>query len=316
MPGPSGRNVIVAGNTSDDAGVVRLNDDVALILTTDYFTPIVDDPFTFGRIAAANSLSDVYAMGGTPFSALNIVGFPEKVLPPWVLTEILKGGAAVAAEAGIDIVGGHTLKSEEPIYGLAVTGTVHPDRVISNAGAKPGDKLILTKPIGTGLVTTAFKSGKDSEGAIGRTIEMMTALNRGACEAMVAVDAHAATDITGFGLLGHLMNVVDASGVSAELHWRMVPLLPGAMIYLDSGCICGGSKTNWLDLKENVRLEATEEKIGILLCDAQTSGGLLVSVAPDREEELHDGLRRRGISDAATIGSIVERGESPIVVKV
>ncbi len=306
LPGPSGRNVLVAGNTSDDAGVIRLTDDLALILTTDFFTPIVDDPFTFGRIAAANSLSDIYAMGGTPLSALNIVGFPEKTLPGSVLTEILKGGAQVAAEAGIDIVGGHTIKSEEPIYGLAVTGTVHPDRVISNAGARPGDRLVLTKPIGTGLVTTAFKNGKDSESAIGVTIETMASLNRAACEAMVAVDAAAATDITGFGLLGHLLNVLEASDVSAEVEWEKVPLLPGSMKYLDAGCICGGSRTNWNDLKVDVHLDGTDEKIGILLSDAQTSGGLLVAVPADREEELHRELAQRGVEGAATIGTILK----------
>ncbi len=304
LPGPSGRNVIVAGNTSDDAGVVRLSDDVALILTTDFFTPIVDDPFTFGRIAAANSLSDVYAMGGTPFSALNIVGFPEKTLPGEVLARILKGGAAVAAEAGIDIVGGHTLKSEEPIYGLAVTGTVHPDRVLGNALAAAGDRLVLTKPIGSGLVTTAFKQGKDSEGAIDEAIETMAALNRGACEAMIASGARAATDVTGFGLLGHLMNLLEASGVSAEIDWKKVPLLKGAMKYLDDGCICGGSRTNWNDLKGSVDSTGTEEKIGILLSDAQTSGGLLVAIPPEQEEAFHEELRRRGVRRAATIGTV------------
>ncbi len=284
--------------------MVRLTEDIALILTTDFFTPIVDDPFDFGRIAASNSLSDVYAMGGEPLSALNIVGFPEKTLPRWVLKEILRGGQSVAAEAGIDIVGGHTLKSDEPIYGLAVTGTIHPDRVMTNGGAKPGDCLVLTKPLGSGLVTTAYKGGNDTHSSIGEAIEIMIELNRAACEAMMETGANASTDVTGFGLLGHLVNMLEASHVGAEIDMATLPLITGAADYLEAGYVCGGSMTNWKQLQENVAPDNRSEKAGILLSDAQTSGGLLIAVSEEREETLHQELAKRGVSRAATIGRI------------
>lgn len=306
------RNVLVGSATSDDAGVIRLSDDVALILTTDFFTPMVDDPFDFGRIAAANALSDVYAMGGTPFSALNITGFPPKGVESWVLTEILKGGHAVAKEAGIEIVGGHTVKTDEPLYGLSVVGTVHPDRIVTNAGARPGDRLVITKPIGNALITTAHKKGKDRIGAMEISTGWMTTLNRAACEAMVETEVKAATDITGFGLLGHMLELLDASGCGAVIHANDVPLLPGALEYAAEGFVCGGSAANRKGVEESVEYAAeVDETIRIILNDAQTSGGLLIAVRPEREEELLAGLKKKNVP-GSVIGDVVVRGEKPV----
>src|SRR5689334_10727916 len=201
LPAVTDPRVLIGSNTADDAAVIALDDERALVFTTDFFTPIVDDPYDFGSVAAANALSDVYAMGGRPLSALNLVGFPDQTLAPEILREILRGGIEKVKEAGIDVVGGHTIKTDEPIYGLAVVGEVHPDRVVSNAGARVGDALVLTKPLGLGIVATANKNDQDSEGAMPEAVRLMTTLNRGACEAMLAVGVHAATDVTGFGLL-------------------------------------------------------------------------------------------------------------------
>jgi selenide, water dikinase len=279
---------------------------VALITTTDFFTPIVDDPFDFGRVAATNALSDVYAMGGTPLTALNLVGFPEEGLDPHILGDILRGGAAAAAEAGIDIVGGHTIRTDEPIYGLAVTGRVHPDRVISNAGARPGDLLVLTKPIGVGLVTTAAKRDEDALGAIDEAIGLMTTLNAGAARAMVAVGVHAATDVTGFGLLGHLRNILAASAVSAEIWFDRVPVLPAALDYVGRDLAPGGTHANWRFLRDWAIYDPDLSKgQQLLLADAQTSGGLLIAVAPERAEALVETLEREGTPVAAVIGRVV-----------
>lgn len=279
--------VLVGSITSDDAAVYRLGPDSALVFTTDFFTPIVDDPYAFGAVAAANALSDIYAMGGRPLTALNIVGFPDHDVDPSVLADILRGGAEKAREAGIDIVGGHTIKTDEPIYGLAVTGLVHPDRVVSNAGARPGDVLVLTKPIGVGIITTAAKQDLDAMGAIDEAITVMTTLNRVACEAMCAVGVHAATDVTGFGLLGHLRNVLAASGVSATAWSSQVPVLPAAVTYAEQGIVPGGTHANWRFLQDWVEYGPGVDRVRqLLLCDAQTSGGLLIAVAPDRVEQL------------------------------
>src|SRR5262245_37768810 len=217
LPKVTDPNVLVGSATADDAAIYRLDDERALVLTTDFFTPIVDDPYDFGAIAAPNALSDVYAMGGKPLTALNIVGFPDADIDVAVLGEILRGGAEKAKEAGIDIVGGHTIKTDEPIYGLSVTGVVHPKCVVSNAGGRAGDVLVLTKPLGLGIVTTAAKQERDTKLAIKEAIRLMSTLNRAAAEAMAKVDAHACTDITGFGLLGHLRNVARASGCAATV---------------------------------------------------------------------------------------------------
>jgi len=320
LPAITDPAVLVGSATADDAAVYRLDDTRALVLTTDFFTPIVDDPYDFGAIAAANALSDVYAMGGWPLTALNLVGFPAE-LDVEVLGEILRGGAEKAREAGIDLVGGHTIKSEEPIYGLAVTGMVHPERIVSNAGGRPGDRLVLTKPIGTGIITTAAKNDQDERGAIAEAIVVMSTLNRAAAEAMTAVgvnDAgvHAATDITGFGLLGHLRNIVRASGCGAVIERARVPVLAAAEVYVQQGIAPGGTHANRRFLAETVDFgEALGEADQLLLCDAQTSGGLLIAVAAARVEALLDALRERGTLVATEVGRLVDAPLGRIAVR-
>jgi selenide,water dikinase len=275
------------------------------VLTTDFFTPIVDEPYDFGAIAATNALSDVYAMGGTPLTALNIVGFPESDLDVSVLGEILRGGAEKAREAGIDIVGGHTIKTDEPIYGLSVTGMVHPARVASNAGGKPGDVLVLTKPLGVGIVTTAAKQDHDTAGAIREAIRLMSTLNRAAAEAMATVGAHACTDITGFGLLGHLRNVALASGCSATVRLGAVPVIEAAWTYVREGVAPGGTHANWRFLNEWVQYDAgIGKEAQLVLCDAQTSGGLLIALEAAKADALCAELRARGAPCAAVVGTL------------
>jgi selenide,water dikinase len=305
LPKITDPNVLIGSATADDAAVVRLSDDVALVLTTDFFTPIVDDPYDFGRIAAANALSDVYAMGGKPVAALNLVGFPDATLDASVLGDILRGGADKAKEAGIDVVGGHTIKADEPIYGMAVTGTVHPARVTSNAGGKPGDALVLTKPLGVGIISTAAKQDVDTLGAIGAAIELMATLNRAACEAMLEVGVHAATDVTGFGLLGHLRNLTRASGCSATVWMDTVPLLPAAVTYASQGIVPGGTHANRRFLVESVTFEPGVDEVSqLLLCDAQTSGGMLIAVSPERTQALLAALTARGTPCAQVVGQL------------
>jgi selenide,water dikinase len=307
LPPVTDPRVLVGSATADDAAVYRLDAERALVLTTDFFTPIVDDPREFGAISAANALSDIYAMGATPLTALAIVGFPDDRLEPDVLAEILRGGAEKAKEAGIDVVGGHTIKSDEPIYGLAVTGMVHPDRVVTNAGARPGDALVLTKPIGIGIVTTAAKNDEDSENAVAEAIRWMTTLNRAASGAMVEVGVHAATDVTGFGLLGHLRNMLVASGVAASVDLGAVPVLPAARVYAARGVAPGGTRANHRFMAAHTDYDAgitLEEQL--LLCDAQTSGGLLMAVPEPRVPLLLETLVRTGVSSAAVIGRVEE----------
>ena len=305
LPPITDPNVLVGSSTADDAAIYKLSDDLALVLTTDFFTPIVDDPFDFGAVAAANAMSDVYAMGGKPLTALSIVGFPDTLLKPEVLAEILRGAIAKAAEAGIAIVGGHTIKSEEPIFGLAVVGTVAPDRVLSNDKAKPGDILILTKPLGLGIITTAAKNGEDKLGAITEAIQVMSTLNRAAGEVIASQGANALTDVTGFGLLGHLRNIVAASNVSARIYLDRVPVLSAAWEYVRAGVSPGGTHANhrfladWVTYANDVSKEDQ-----LVLCDAQTSGGLLVSIAPDQAESLLSSLRANGVQHATMIGTI------------
>ena len=301
-------NVLIGSSTADDAAVYKLDSERALVLTTDFFTPIVDDPYDFGRVAAANALSDVYAMGGRPIAGLNLVGFPdhdsENGLGASVLGDILRGGADKAREAGIDLVGGHTIKSDEPIYGLAVTGMVHPDRVVSNAGAKPGDMLVLTKPIGLGIITTAAKQDVDELGAITQAIEIMTTLNKSACEAMLEVGVHACTDVTGFGLLGHLRNMMKASGTTATVWLARVPMIAAAERYVNAGIAPGGTRANWRFLAEWVDWGGINEPSQLLLSDAQTSGGLLIAVGADRVDALVAALRARETLAAAVVGIV------------
>jgi selenide, water dikinase len=284
LPVPDDANLLVGAGTADDAGVYRLTDELALVQTVDFFTPIVDDPFDFGRIAAANALSDVYAMGGRPVTALNLVAFPLESLGRDVLAEILRGGAAGAAEAGVAIVGGHSIDDPEPKYGLAVTGVVHPDRLLRNSTARPGDVIRLTKPVGGGVVSTAAKRGAAPAELLVRTVEVMTTLNREWAELAVAAGASAMTDVTGYGLLGHLCEMAAASGVEIELSAGVVPAIEGVaeLLQADDPPVSGGTRRNREWVEPQVRWDgAVPEWQRWLLCDAMTSGGLLVAAPPD-----------------------------------
>lgn len=315
LPAIADPKVLVGSATADDAAIYQLTDDMALVLTTDFFTPIVDRPYDFGAVAAANALSDVYAMGGKPLTALSLVGFPDAKLPVEVLADILRGAATKTAEAGIAIVGGHTIKSEEPIFGLAVVGTVHPKRVLTNAGARPGDALILTKPLGLGVITTAAKNNEDRLGAIGEAIVLMTTLNRTAAEVLTGLEVHALTDVTGFGLLGHLRNITAASGVTAHVRMNAVPILAAAREYVQAGIVPGGTHANWKFLADWVTYDASITKEQqLLLCDAQTSGGLLACVPEKAVSQAIVALRQAGVSAATIVGRIDAAGKGTIAV--
>jgi len=306
LPPIDDRNVLVGTATSDDAGVYRLSPDLALVQTVDFFTPIVDDPATFGRIAAANSLSDIYAMGAKPLYAVAVAGFPESGLDLSVLHAILRGGVDKAREAGISVIGGHTVKDPEPKYGLSVTGTVHPDRIVRNSTAAAGDMLVLTKPLGTGILTTARRRDAIGDADLAEAIATMQTLNRAASEAMVAVGASAATDVTGFGLIGHLNEMVAGDKLGARVDAAAVPLLDMAVELAERDCAPGGTKTN-LELAERneVRFSKTIPKaLRLVLCDAQTSGGLLIAVSEDKTERLLDALAAAGVDRAAVIGAV------------
>jgi selenide,water dikinase len=289
----------------DDAAVYRLAADLALVQTVDYITPLVDDPYTFGQIAAANSLSDVYAMGGKPLLALNVVAFPTADLPMDVLTEILRGGIDKAQEAGARIVGGHSIDDREPKYGLAVTGLVHPDRILRKSTARVGDHLILTKPLGTGIVSTAIKRELASADLIARAVAVMTMLNRNAALTAIEVGAHACTDVTGFGLLGHLHEVTSGSQVGAEISFPRVPLLHEVVDLAAQDIVPGGTKRNLAFAQEFVDFDTAIDPVQrLLLADAQTSGGLLVAVAPERTDAFLRALHTSGVPMFADIGVI------------
>jgi selenide,water dikinase len=291
----------------DDAAVIRLTPDRALVLTTDFFTPIVDDAYAFGRIAAANALSDVYAMGGRPRWCLNLVGWPRDALPFETLGEVLRGGADTAARAGAVIVGGHSIDDPEPKYGLVVVGEVHPDRMTTNAAARAGDRLVLTKPIGTGVITTALKKGAAPADAVRAATEAMTTLNDGAAAAAAAVGVRAATDVTGFGLLGHLAQMLTASGVAAEIWAAAVPRLPGARRLAEEGHVPGGTRRNLAAAEGTTEWTgALDEVERVLLADAQTSGGLLLAVRPDALPPLLSALQSHHVAAAAVIGTVTE----------
>lgn len=299
-------NALVDASAGDDAAVYRLDGDRALVVTTDFFTPIVDDPFDFGRIAAANALSDIYAMGGRPLFALNLVGFPRKLLGEGLLEEIVRGGGEACRDAGIPVLGGHSIDDPEPKYGLVAVGEVQPDRMLTNDGARPGDALVLTKPIGTGVVTTALKAGGASDETVARAVEVMTTLNAGAAQAMMAHDVHAATDVTGYGLLGHLRTLLRSSGAAATVRSADVPLLPGAAELAAAGHVPGGTERNLEDLGDDVAWpEGTEGSTRILLADAQTSGGLLVALPAEEVEGFVEDLKGAAPA-AASIGAVVE----------
>jgi len=309
------RNVLVSSRTFDDAGVYRLDRHRALVQTVDFFTPIVDDPFSYGQIAAANSLSDIFAMGGRPLTALNIVGFPADLVRPRVISSILRGGFAKAAEVGCVIIGGHSIRNPEPIYGLAVTGLVDVRRVTSNSNARPGDSLVLTKPLGTGIATTAMKRGMGSRALEKKTVALMSQINTVGAELAESGLVRAATDVTGYGLIGHLISLCRASGVSAEIHPAAVPMISeeiGELIEL--GCIPQGSRENLHTATVVVDWAGTNDTRKILLTDAQTSGGLLLCV---REVHLADVLmilRKACTPVAALIGKIVKpRQRRPLI---
>ncbi|MFD1704675.1 selenide, water dikinase SelD [Methylopila henanensis] len=310
MPVPAAcADLLVGTETSDDAAVYRLNDDQAIIATTDFFTPIVDDPFQFGRIAATNALSDVYAMGGTPLFALAIVGMPISTIPVETAQDILAGGAETCGRAGIPIVGGHSIDSPEPIYGLVAIGLTRPDRVLTNASAKPGDALVLTKGLGVGIFSAAMKKGELGDAAYRAMIASTTTLNR-VGPALAALDGvHAMTDVTGFGLLGHLLEMCRGSGVSAEIDEAAVPLLEGALALAEAGYVTGASGRNWTSYGDAVRWpEDRPLWRRALMCDPQTSGGLLVAVAPDAVERVLETCRAAGFAAASVVGRV---GEGP-----
>ena len=306
-------DLLVGAETGDDAAVYRINDETALIVTVDFFPPITDDPYEYGAIAAANSLSDVYAMGGKPLIALNVVGFPAS-LDMAILGRILQGGYAKAAEAECLIVGGHTVDDPEPKYGLSVIGIVEPGKQVSNAAAKPGDVLILSKPIGTGIITTAGKQGVADPDVMARAVETMAALNRPAAEAMMKVGVNSATDITGFGLLGHLKSMVRGSGVAAEITLAGVPVLPGVRQLLANGIAPGGTHRNVSSVADVVTWgDGLTEEDQLLLCDAQTSGGLLISVPAEKQQDLIDALRAEGAQSSAVVGRITHGPSGTII---
>jgi selenide,water dikinase len=304
----------VATSTSDDAGVYRLAPDLALVQTVDVFTPIVDDPYWFGAIAAANAMSDVYAMGGVPRLALNIAGFPRATLSLDLLGEILRGGADKCAEAGVTVIGGHTLDDPEPKFGLAVTGFIHPDRIVTNATARPGDRLVLTKPLGMGVITTGIKQERTSRATIEEAIRVMAALNRPAAEAMIDAGVSAATDITGFGLLGHLHEMTRAAGVRATIRLSQVPILEEAWGLARQGVVPGGTQRNRAALGGAVTWDGIDEEAQILLCDAQTSGGLLIAVPESRLARLLRSLRTGNVPVIAVVGGVDGPGNGEITV--
>ena len=308
--------MLVDAATSDDAAVYQLDASRALVATADFFTPIVDDAYDFGRIAAANALSDVYAMGASPLFALNLVGFPRDRLGDGLLEEILRGGGEVARQAGIAIVGGHSIDDAEPKYGLCAIGLVDPGRMLRNSTARAGDVLVLTKPLGTGVIATAIKRGAADEEVIAGAVRSMTTLNRVASEAAVAAGAHAVTDVTGYGLIGHLGEMTFHSGVAARLRASAVPLLDGAAALAEAGFVPGGTQRNRADNDARVSWqEEITETQRVLLCDAQTSGGLLIAVPAARLDTLLEALG--GSADGgAVIGAVVEGAAGAITVEV
>lgn len=312
MPKFEDDNLLVGIETSDDAAIYKITDDIAMIQTVDFFTPIVDDPYMFGQIAAANSLSDVYAMGGEPKVALNIVGFPN-CLDPMILGDILAGGAAKVKEAGAVLVGGHSVQDDEPKYGLCVSGFVHPDKIFKNYGCKPGDVLILTKQIGSGIVNTAIKAQMASDEAIAEAITVMSSLNKKGKEVVENYPVTACTDITGFGLLGHCAEMASASEVTFELNVEEIAYMQDAVSYAKMGLVPAGAYKNRQHTGKLVDFSRVEEHYIDLLYDPQTSGGLLVSVAPECVESMMEDFENKGMdTKVSIIGRVVEKGDKLI----
>jgi selenium donor protein len=316
LPPVQHADVLVGTDKADDAAVYRIDDKTAVVQTVDFFTPIVDDPFQFGAIAAVNSLSDIYAMGAKPLFALNIVGFPSNRLPVRVLEQILQGAQSVARKAGIHIIGGHTVDDTEPKFGLAVTGLQHPDRIIRNDRAQPGDVLILTKPIGTGILSTALKQGSLTENLQTNLVDTMLTLNRAAAEAMQEAGVNSCTDVTGFGLLGHLLEMMKGSGTAAQIYFGRTPVLEGALDLAVSGVIPGGTRDNFAFTKSYVSYhQGLSEAKKLLLNDAQTSGGLLISVPEKRKDKMIHELKKRKVKTISLIGEVTAPGEKYISVR-
>lgn len=313
---PTDPNLIVGLDRADDAGVYRVSDELALIQTVDFFTPIVDDPFSFGQIAAANAFSDVYAMGGVPRTAMNLVAFPIRDMDISVLRSIIEGGLDKMREAGVVLVGGHTIEDPELKYGLSVTGFIHPDRVLTKKNLKPGDSLILTKPLGTGIINTAIKGGLASKQMIAQVTESMATLNKNAADVMTGYPVHACTDISGFGFLGHLSEMVVGSGCGARIGASSIPVFPETTEYAAMGLVPAGAYRNREFRLSMVDFAPTVDRIlQDVLFDPQTSGGLLLSVAPERAKDLLHDLRAGGIHDATIVGEVVAEPKGRILVQ-
>ena len=315
LPKPHHIDVLAGAEHFEDAGVFRINESTAIVQTLDFFPPLVDDAYTFGQIAAANSLSDVYAMGGTPITALNIVAFVDKELPADLLLEILRGGQERVSAAGAVILGGHSVRDSEIKYGLSVTGVVHPDRFVTNSGAKAGDVLVLTKPIGSGVLTSAAKKGTIPESDLDEAISVMTALNKEAAEAMMTIGVHAATDITGFGLLGHAFEMAEGAQLTIKMSAADVPLMSQVKDLAGQGILTRAHQATRKHLGDRLQIDAVDEVIVNVLADAQTSGGLLISVAPEKADRLVDTIRENGGQTATIIGEVTDRGQHAIVLR-
>lgn len=307
-------NLLVGSNTCDDAGVYKLDEHTALVQTVDVFSPVADDPYTFGQIAAANSLSDIYAMGGRPLTALSVIGFPIESVDHRAMTQMLRGGLDKMREAGAAVVGGHSINDHEPKFGYAVTGLIDPARIVTNSGAKPGDLLVLTKPLGVGVISFAAQCGLASEEAVASAGRVMTELNKAAGEAMTEVGVNAATDVTGFGLFGHLGEMAVQSGVTAHIYFDQIPLLDGVLDYISRGAISGGCERNREHSSSFVEPgEGVSEEMEWALYDPQTSGGLLISVSPADVDALLARLKNGGVGNAAVIGELTGPSEGRII---
>jgi selenide,water dikinase len=316
LPLPKDPNILVDIDTHDDAGVYKVNDDLALVLTTDFFPPVCSDPYEFGEIAAANSISDVYAMGGDPVLALNIMMFPSAKLPMEVYAEILKGGFAKATEAGVRIIGGHTIDDFPPKYGLAVVGYIHPGKIITNAGARPGDLLILTKPVGTGVILAGHRLGMASDKDLIEAKGFMKLLNKSGADVMKKHGIKGATDVTGFGLTGHALKMAKASKVSLRINMKDVPLIGDTYKLINEGCIPGASFRNLEYAEKDIDFAPDlDYNLKMISFDAQTSGGLLFSAPPEKIINILEDLKNEGLSESVVIGSAIEYQEKSIYIK-
>jgi len=298
----------------EDAGVYKLRDDLAIVETVDMIAAIVDEPYSFGMIAAANGISDIYAMGGKPITAMNIVGFPSESMPISVLSKILQGAQAKLNEAGIILMGGHSVRNDEVKFGLSITGVIHPDHIITKGGAKIGDKLIITKPVGTGILTTALKAEMLPPDVTERLIEQMSRLNNIACQAMLEIGVNACTDVTGFALIGHAAEIAESSGVSIEIDSGKVPIIPESLQFANMGLIPEGMYSNWEFRNASVQASGIDENIMSVFYDPQTSGGLLICVSPEKSDSLLNLLHNMSVTEAREIGRVTEASNNQVVI--